>query len=237
MQHNLELWKEALQERQLKINIQKTKIMVISNRDRTLNIQIDGKTIEQVKEFKYLGAVLDNKGKQERDITERIDKAIKTYYGLCKGIVRKKEVSRQTKMLVYKTIFLPVLTYGSETWTLTSAMKSKIQAAEMKYLRAVKGVTKQEHIRNQDIRDELQTIPTLEVIKKKQMSWWGHLQRAEDTKPVKQIWEAKIKYNRGRGRPPKTWNQEIGNILKEKEIDWKEARRLAQNRTEWRKII
>lgn len=79
MQHNLELWKEALQERQLKINIQKTKIMAISNRDRTLNIQIDGKTIEQVKEFKYLGALLDNNGKQERDITERIDKAIKTY--------------------------------------------------------------------------------------------------------------------------------------------------------------
>lgn len=39
LQHNLELWKEALQERQLKINIQKNKIMAISNRDRTLNIR------------------------------------------------------------------------------------------------------------------------------------------------------------------------------------------------------
>lgn len=237
LQHNLDLWTEALQDRRLKINIQKTKVMTISKEERTINIKINGKQVEQVNEFKYLGVVLHNKGKQESDITERADKAIKAYYSLCNSLVKKKEISRQTKLLVYKTILLPILTHGSETWILTETMKNKIQAVEMKYLRAVKGVTKLDRIRNQTIREELEVTSVLDIIKEKQLGWWGHLQRLEDNKPVKQVWETKIIHKRSRGRPYKTWDQVIGKILKEKKTDWGKAKQIAQNKEEWRKFI
>jgi hypothetical protein len=49
---------------------------------------------------------------------------------------------------------LPVLLYGSETWTIEIKDMSKIQATKMRYLRSVKGCTKLEYIKNEDTRKE-----------------------------------------------------------------------------------
>jgi hypothetical protein len=48
-----------------------------------------------------------------------------------------------------------VLLYGSETWTLRQRDWKRIQAAEMKYLRTVKGCIRLDQIRNEDVRNEL----------------------------------------------------------------------------------
>jgi hypothetical protein len=57
----------------------------------------------------------------------------------------------------YKVMALPVLLYGSETWAIETKDMSKIQATEMRYLRSVEGCTKLDHIKNEDIRKELDT--------------------------------------------------------------------------------
>jgi len=59
------------------------------------------------------------------------------------------------KVTIYKTILRPILTYGGESWTLTTATKSKIQTAEMRVLRLIKGVSCRDRLRNEDIRKEL----------------------------------------------------------------------------------
>jgi hypothetical protein len=50
---------------------------------------------------------------------------------------------------------VPVLLYDIERWTLRKRDWNRIQAAEMKYLRTVKGCTRLDQIRNEDIRNEL----------------------------------------------------------------------------------
>jgi len=62
------------------------------------------------------------------------------------------------------TTAVPVLLYGSETWTLRKRDWNRIQAAEMKYLRTVKGCTRLDQIRNEDIRNELGISPLSEKI-------------------------------------------------------------------------
>jgi hypothetical protein len=61
---------------------------------------------------------------------------------------------------------VPVLLYGSETWTLRERERerdwNRIQAAEMKYLRTVKGCTRLDQIRNKDIINELGISPLSE---------------------------------------------------------------------------
>ena len=49
----------------------------------------------------------------------------------------------------------PVLTYGSETWTVRKRDAQRIQTAEMKFLRKTKGCTIMDHIRNEQIRKDL----------------------------------------------------------------------------------
>jgi hypothetical protein len=48
----------------------------------------------------------------------------------------------------------------TETWTIKTKDKSEIQATEMRYLRSVKGCTKLDHIKNEDIRKESDTDST-----------------------------------------------------------------------------
>jgi hypothetical protein len=59
---------------------------------------------------------------------------------------------------------IPVLSCGCETWTLKKRDWNRIQAAEMKYLRTVKGCTKVDQLRNEDIRSELGIPPHLPFV-------------------------------------------------------------------------
>jgi hypothetical protein len=58
----------------------------------------------------------------------------------------------------------------------------RIQAAEMKYLRTVKGCTRVDQIRNEDIRNELGISPLSEKIIEYRNKWKAHLRRMEHTR-------------------------------------------------------
>jgi len=54
------------------------------------------------------------------------------------------------------TILRPIVTYVCKARTLTVAAKTKVQAAEMRVLRLIKGITQRDRLRSEDIRAELQ---------------------------------------------------------------------------------
>jgi hypothetical protein len=72
--------------------------------------------------------------------------------------------------------------FKGETWTPRKRDWSIIQAAEMKYLRTVKGCTTLDQIRNEDIRNELGISPLSEEITEYRDIWKAHLQRMEHTR-------------------------------------------------------
>jgi hypothetical protein len=72
--------------------------------------------------------------------------------GVWSNCKNTKEGNKERKYLnFYKIMAVPALLYGSETWTLRRRDWNRIQVAEMKYLRTVKG----DRIRHEDIRNEL----------------------------------------------------------------------------------
>ena len=56
----------------MKINVKKTKTMVVSKKGGTVSIVIEGQRVEQVKTFKYLGSVIAEDGRCMEDIKQRI---------------------------------------------------------------------------------------------------------------------------------------------------------------------
>uniref|UniRef100_A0A8D8VZC5 Uncharacterized protein n=1 Tax=Cacopsylla melanoneura TaxID=428564 RepID=A0A8D8VZC5_9HEMI len=96
------------------------------------------------------------------------------------GFISKKEVGKQTKVTVFKTVYRPTLTYSAESWTLTSKHKSRLQAAEMRYLRRVEGKTRRDKIRNTIIRSSLNIEPMQTFIQEAQLRWFGHMMRMPD---------------------------------------------------------
>ena len=237
LQTNVTAWNETLNEYGMKINNDKTKVMVIASEQQQTNIQINNTRLEQVHSFQYLGVTLQDNGRQDIDINKRVEKTAKLYHAWNRSFIAKSEVTRETKMTVYKTCFRPVLTYGCESWVLTQGLQSKIQATEMKYLRRILGVTRKDHIRNQTILEELKIPSVLEFIERRQLSWWGHLHRMSNNRPVKQAWDTKIIRKKKRGRPRATWDNNIGRILAKKGKTWSEAKILTTNRKQWRKFV
>lgn len=237
MQYNLNLWNEELQKHNMSINVDKTKIMVIGKTDIKTDLLLNGKEIEQVENFTYLGATINNKGSIENEINKRIQAANRSYYTMNKAILNNKQVSKRTKMTLYKTIYRPSLTYGSETWVMNQRAKSKIQATEMRFLRRVEGVTRLDKIRNEQIRENLQIESIQNTIDKKQLAWYGHLIRMPEERQTKQVWNARITKKKKRGRPMKTWENNIEEILARNNISGQEAKRKAKIRKDWKELI
>ena len=54
----------------------------------------------------------------------------------------KRELSKTAKLSVFKSILVPILTYGHESWLMTERILTQVQATKMGFLRRVNGVTK-----------------------------------------------------------------------------------------------
>lgn len=107
----------------------------------------------------------------------------------------------------------------------------------MKFLRAIKGITRRDRVRNEIVREELKIEPILKHIERSQLKWFGHVCRMNDKRQVKTIWQTKATGTRRRGRPRKTWNDEVAAILKKKNTNWAQARRMATDKKEWTKFV
>ena len=82
------------------------------------HITVGSNSYEKVKTFKYLGSLLIN----QNDIHEEIKckfTAGNSYYYSIQTLLSSLLLSNNSKIKIYKTIILPVVLYGCETWSLT----------------------------------------------------------------------------------------------------------------------
>jgi hypothetical protein len=137
LQYNLNLLMSGLEKRKFKVSLPKTKTMIISTDERRYEIRVTGQVLEQVQEFKYLGTIISEDGKLKNEINSQIFAVGRMFHSIKNKFLRKQEVTEETKMVVYKTIYFPALTYGCESWALTTKFESRLQTNEMCYLRHV----------------------------------------------------------------------------------------------------
>ena len=91
------------------------------------NIVIGNLPFENVEKFRYLGVTDTNDIREE--IKRRINMGNACYYSFEK-IVSSHLLSKELKVKTYKTIILPVLLYGCETWSLTLKEEHRLRVLE-----------------------------------------------------------------------------------------------------------
>ena len=100
------------------MNVKKTKKMVISQKeDMQAKIKVDGKQLEQVKQFKYLGQIIFNEGKGNKEIEIRIAQA-KSMFIKLNDIFMSKDISLDLRLRAINLHAYSILFYGDKTWTL-----------------------------------------------------------------------------------------------------------------------
>ena len=67
------------------------------------------------------------------------------------SVVVKRELSQEAKLLIYRSIYDPTLTYGLELWAMTKRIRSCIQVAKMSFLGRVVGLSLRDRVRSSGI--------------------------------------------------------------------------------------
>ena len=93
------------------------------------------------------------------------------------SVVMKREFSKKSKLSVIETVFVPILTYGHESWVMTERVRSQVQASEMSFLRRIEGVTRFNKERSFEIRKSLNLKPLLPRIERSQLRWFSDVSR------------------------------------------------------------
>jgi sorting nexin-29 len=118
---NTEVLLIASKEIGLEVNAEKTKYMVMprdQNAGQNGYIQIGNKSFETVKQFKYLGTTLTNQNSIDEEIKGRL-KSWNACYHSVQNLFSSSLLSKNVKIKIYRTIILPVVLYGCESWSLT----------------------------------------------------------------------------------------------------------------------
>jgi len=106
-------------------------------------------------------------------------------------------------MKFYKVVARRTLLYGSETWVTTKRDMTCLEAAEMRFLRSVKGYTRLDKIRSENIRKELEIPGIQDVRTKYKQNWINHLERMDNNRLPKRALNYNPQGRRNRGRPRK----------------------------------
>jgi len=88
------------------------------NAGRIHSTKMDNSSIERVQEFKYLGTNLTNQNFIQEEIKCRLKLGNACYYSV-QNLLSSSVLSKTLKIKIYRTIILPVILYGCETWSLT----------------------------------------------------------------------------------------------------------------------
>jgi hypothetical protein len=120
----------------MRISIDKTKVLALRGKyPIRIKIVINERILDQVLNFSYLSY---NMGlNREMDINVKLQR----FQQICGTIKRTftRKVRKETVLRSNKIMAISTLLYGSECWTLTKRQKSRLEAAEMHFLRSVAG--------------------------------------------------------------------------------------------------
>jgi hypothetical protein len=146
------------------------------------------------------------------------------------------------KVRIYKTIILPVVLYGCETWSLTVREEHKVRVFENRVLRIFG--PKRDGMRegwrklyNEDLHNLYSSRSIIRIIKSKRMRWAGHVARMGEKRNVYRLLVEKPEGKRPLGGPRRGWIDNIKMGLLEiglSVVDWIG---LAQDRYRWRALV
>ena len=171
--------KEESEKVGLKLNIQKTKIIMASG--PIASWQIDGEIMETVRDFIFLGSKITADGDCSQEIKRRLLLGRKVMTNP-DSIFKSRDIILPTKVHLVRAMVFPVVMYGCESWTIKKAEHQRIDASELRYWRRVFRVPWTARRSNQSILKEINPEYLLEgLMLKLKLQYLGHLMQRADS--------------------------------------------------------
>jgi len=171
-------------------------------------------TFERVEEFKYLGTTLAYQNSIPEEIKNRLRSGNSCYLSV-QNLLSSSLLSKNLKIKIYRTIILPIVLYGCETWSLTLREIRKVRVYENMVLRRIFGPRGDEvtgewrRLHNEKLNDLFSSPNIVRVIKSRRMRWAGHVARMDEEREVYRVLVGKPDGKRPLGRLRRRWVDNI----------------------------
>ena len=208
----------------LTVSIKKTQVLHLadSKTERCIDVRpssfahVEGKALEEVPCFTYLGSALSNDSEVTAEVKARIAKASKCWGVLRGPVFRSKGLTVKAKLAVFKGAVLSSLFYGAETWAIKQGHLHMLEGFVSSCLRQILQQPISKRMPNACLFRIADVTPVAFTLRKMRLRWLGHVARMTDDRMPKwmlygEMLEAPA---RPQNKPKKMWIDVVHDDLK-----------------------
>ena len=183
-------------------------------------MKTDSSSFERVEEFRYLGKNLTNENSIQDEIKSILMSGNASYRSV-ENLLSSSFLSRNLKIKIYRTIIIPFVLYGCETWSLTLWEERRLRVFENRVLRRICGPKRDEvtgewrKLHNEELNDLYCSPNNARVIKSRRMIWAWHVARMGWGGACTGFWWRNLRERYHLGRPWCRWENNIKMDLQE----------------------
>ena len=253
LQDFIDRFSEACTRWGLTVSIKKTQVMHQPGRDSMAGrctvvrpstvAAIEGKALEEVPVFTYLGSAISNDSEITTEVKARIAKASKCW-GVLRGPVFKSTgLSVKAKLAVFKGAVLSSLLYGAETWAVKQGHVHMLEGFVATCLRQILQQPISKRMPDFVLFRVAEVTPIALTLRRMRLRWLGHVARMHDERMPKWMLYGELANapTRPTCRPKQRWIDVIDRDLVAvglgsglKKLEWQA---LAKERTQWRSHV
>ena len=174
-------------------------------RTRQTKLYIDGRELERVEKYVYLGREINPSNDLAPELSRRKQSGWKAFWKL-RDVLTNVKLSREVKAKVFNTHVLPAMTYASETWSTTKKNEKSLLVMQRAMERKMVGTRLRDRMSSTILREKSGVEDIIDRIYNSKRRWAGHVIRRNDNRWTTRVsvwWP--VDYKLPPGRPPNRW--------------------------------
>ena len=124
LEEYLEIWRNALERRGLKVSQSKTEYLRVGSVDDGEELKLQGEKVKRAKNFKYLGSTVSSDERCEEEVRRKIQAGWMSWRKVS-GVLCDRKLSAKIKGKMYKSVVRPTMLNGMETVAVTERQMGK----------------------------------------------------------------------------------------------------------------